>query len=89
MYGCCALIVLVDNPAIKRRKNAHVYHGSLGHRIKISDGKHHIAHCSGIFFSFPKHPSQVRFRSSVQILWKLLVGKDSTTSIQTNNFHKT
>ena len=48
-----------------------------------------IAHCTGNFFSFPKRPSRVRFRSSVQILWKLLVCKESTLSIQTNNFHKT
>ena len=52
-------------------------------------GPLHIAHCTENFISFPKHPSQVRFRSSVQILWKLLVCKDSTRSIQTNNFHKT
>ena len=49
----------------------------------------HIAHCTGNFISFPKHPSQVKFWSSVQILWKLLVCKDSTPSIQTNNCHKT
>ena len=38
--------------------------------------------------SFSKHPSQVKFRSSVQILRKLLVCKESTPSLQTNNFHK-
>ena len=41
----------------------------------------HMAHCTGNFFSFSKHPLQVKFRSSVQILWKLLVCKESTPSI--------
>ena len=48
----------------------------------------YVAHWTGNFFSFPKHSLQVKFWSSVQMLWKLLVCKESTTSIQTNNFHK-
>ena len=47
-----------------------------------------IAHCTGNFFSFPKHPLQVKFRSSVQVLWKLLVCIEGVESLQTNNFHK-
>ena len=48
----------------------------------------YMAHCTGNFFSFSKHPLQVKFRSSVQILWKLLVCMEGVDSLQTNNFHK-
>ena len=41
-----------------------------------------------IFFSFSKRPSQVKFQSSVQIFWKLLVCIEGVDSLQTNNFHK-
>ena len=47
----------------------------------------YVAHWTGNFFSFPKHPLQVKFRSSVQILWKLLVCIEVVDSLQTNNFH--
>ena len=47
-----------------------------------------VAHWTGNFFSFLKHPSQVKFWSSVRILWKLLVCIDGVDSLQTNNFHK-
>ena len=40
------------------------------------------------FFSFPKPPFQAKFRSSVQILRKLLVCIEGVDSLQTNNFHK-
>ena len=41
------------------------------------------------FFSFPKHPLQVKFWSSVQILWKLLICiEEEVDSLQTNNFYK-
>ena len=39
------------------------------------------------FFLFSKHSLQVRFRSSVQILRKLLVCIEGIDSLQTNNFH--
>ena len=48
----------------------------------------YVGHCTGNVFSFPKHPLQVKFRSSVQILWKLLVCIEVVDSLQTNNFHK-
>ena len=48
----------------------------------------YVAHWTGNFFSFPKHPLQFKFRSSVQVLWKLLVCIDGVESLQTNNFHK-
>ena len=47
----------------------------------------YIAHCTGNFFSFSKHPLQVKFRSSVQILWKLLVCIEGVDSLQTKDFH--
>ena len=40
----------------------------------------------GNFFLFSKHPLQVKFRSSVQILRKLLVCIEGVDSLQTDNF---
>ena len=47
-----------------------------------------VAHWTGIFFSFPKHSLRVKFRSLVQILWKLLVYIEGVDCLETNNFHK-
>ena len=47
-----------------------------------------MAHCTGNFFSFSKHPLQVKFRSSVQILWKLLVCNESTPSKESRKADK-
>ena len=48
----------------------------------------HIAHSTGNFFSFLKHPLQIKFWSLVQILWKLLVCVEEVDSLQIDNFHK-
>ena len=48
----------------------------------------HMAHYTGNFFPFLKHPLKVKFRSLVQILWILLVYMEGVDSLQTNNFYK-
>ena len=48
-----------------------------------------IAHSIRNFFSFSKHPSQVKFRSSVQILWKIDFYLKRLIFINFLNIHKT